>query len=192
MAAGAGTERCSCASGGERAGGIPALRKQQKPLCKPNKYGPALGVLTPPVFVLTGCRAQGNGMGSELPPSLSSACREGLLWVCPFPAARKRHGSDCVSSKHVPSRVHAHTSAPAFLWDDKPRYFSVQTSFREKREDQRHVTVVITSLHALLDNTRSPRQLQFGNGKCLNRTAWSSSPGSTTPSSGCHSSVQAH
>lgn len=82
MAAGAGTERCSCTRGGEQAGGIPALRKQQKPPCKPNKHWPVPAVLTPTVFVLAGCRAQGNGMESELPPSPSSACGEGLLQVC--------------------------------------------------------------------------------------------------------------
>lgn len=89
MAAGAGTERCSCVRRSERAGSIPALRKRQHPPCKPNKRWPVLGVLTPPVFVLTGCRAQGNRMGSKLPPSPSSACREGLLQVCPFPAPCK-------------------------------------------------------------------------------------------------------
>lgn len=104
----------------------------------------------------------------------------------------KGHGSVCLSSKHVPSRVRARTSARAFLWDNKPRYSAVQASVRGKRKEQRHVTVVITSLCALLDDTRDPWQLQLGNGKCLNRTAWSSSPGSTSLSSGCHSSVQAH
>lgn len=97
-----------------------------------------------------------------------------------------------MSSKHVPSRVRARMSARAFLWDNKPRYSAGQASVREKRGDQRHATVVITSLCALLDDTRDPWQLQLGNGKCLNRTAWSRSPGSTSLSSGCHSSVQAH
>lgn len=68
--------------------------------------------------------------------------------------------------------THKHTSASVFLWDDKPMNSCVQTSFRKKSEDQRHVTFVITSLHYLLDRTHDPRQLQLGNGKCLNRTAW--------------------
>lgn len=52
--------------------------------------------------------------------------------------------------------------------------------------------VVVTLLCALLGDTCNPWQLQLGNGKCLNRTARSSSPGSAAPSSGCHSFVQAH
>lgn len=87
--------------------------------------------------------------------------------------------------------MHSHISARAFLWDGKPGYSSVQTSSREKRKDQRQVTGVVTPLHALLDNISNPQQLQLGNGNCLNRTAQSSSPGSTAPSSGCHSFVQA-
>lgn len=54
------------------------------------------------------------------------------------------------------------------------------------------MTVAVTSLRALLDDTHNPQQLQLGNGKCLNRTAQSSSPGSTAPGLGCHSSVRAH
>lgn len=150
-----------------------------------------LGVLTSPMFVFTGCRAQGNMMRSGLPPRPSSACREGLLHVFPFPAPCKGLSSDGVSSKHVPSRAHSHMSARASLWDDKPRYSSVQTSFREKRKDQRQVTGVVTPLHALLDNISNPQQLQLGNGNCVNRTAQSSIPGSIAPSLEHHNFVQA-
>lgn len=69
---------------------------------------------------------------------------------------------------------------------------SVRTSFREERENQRHMTAVVTSLCAPPIDVCNPQQLQLGNIKCLNRTAWSFSPGSTALNLGCHSSVQAH
>lgn len=127
------------------------------------------------MLVLTCCRAQGNGTGAELPPSLLEAFREWLLQICPSLAPHKGCSSADVFSKYVPARVHTQNmSVCAFLCNSKSRDSSLQTSFRKERADQRRVTVVIISVHALLDDTHSPQQFQLGKGKCLNRTAWSS------------------
>lgn len=58
---------------------------------------------------------------------------------------------------------------------------SVQTPFREKREDQRHMTVVIILLHILLDSTETPvRQWEV------------SEQDSIVQCSGYHRSIQGH
>lgn len=184
MAAGPGTERCSCTRGGQRAGSIPALRKQQNPPCKPNKHWPS----SHPRVCARWLQSTGewDGVGAASKPELS--LQRGTASGLPLSSSMQRAQLClCLPQAHAIKGACTHLHM-LFCGTTSPG--TLQSRFLlEKKEDQRHMTVIVLPLHALLEDTHSPQQLQLGNGKCLNRTAWSSSPGSTAPTSGCHSSI---